>query len=73
MKIKALFLMSVALGAFACTDLKETLNEDLNKDVAEEYLNSKADVSFSAAWMLRRSARVRHTRPDLGCTAAHDR
>jgi hypothetical protein len=45
MKIKALFLMSVALGAFACTDLKETLNEDLNKDVAEEYLNSKADVS----------------------------
>jgi uncharacterized membrane protein YgdD (TMEM256/DUF423 family) len=46
MKIKAFFLMSVALGAFACTDLKETLNEDLTKDVAEEYLNSKADVSL---------------------------
>ncbi len=46
MKIKALFLMLLLSGGFfACTDLEETLNEDLNKVDAEEFLNSNTDVS----------------------------
>ena len=45
MKIKAFFLLTLMGGAFACTDLEESLNEDLSKGVAEEYLNANADVS----------------------------
>ncbi|MBL7828117.1 MAG: RagB/SusD family nutrient uptake outer membrane protein [Saprospiraceae bacterium] len=45
MKIKAFFLMFLMAGAFACTDLEETLNEDLSKATAEEYLNANTDVA----------------------------
>lgn len=46
MKIKAIFLTVLLSGGFfACTDLEETLNEDLNKVDAEEFLNANTDVS----------------------------
>ena len=46
MKFKALFLMFLfSAGFFACTDLEETLNEDLTKTAAEEYLNANTDVA----------------------------
>jgi hypothetical protein len=46
MKIKAIGLMLLLSGGFfACTDLEETLNEDLSKIDAEEYLNANTDVS----------------------------
>jgi len=46
MKFKALFLMFLfSAGFFACTDLEETLNEDLTKTAAEEFLNANTDVA----------------------------
>ncbi len=46
MKFKALFLMFLlSAGFFACTDLEETLKEDLTKTAAEEYLNANTDVA----------------------------
>ena len=46
MKFKAFSLMLLLSGGFfACTDLEETLNEDLNKTTAEAYLNANTDVN----------------------------
>jgi starch-binding outer membrane protein, SusD/RagB family len=46
MKFKALFLMFLfSASFFACTDLEETLKEDLTKTAAEEYLNANTDVA----------------------------
>ena len=45
MKFKALsMLLLFSSGFFACTDLEETLNEDLTKVDAETYLNANTDV-----------------------------
>lgn len=44
MKSKLLSLL-VLLGLMACTDLKETLREDLTRDEAEAFLNANADVN----------------------------
>lgn len=46
MKFKALILMSIfSAGFFACTDLEESLNGDLDKATAEAYLNANTDVA----------------------------
>ena len=46
MKFKAFsFLLLLAGGFLACTNLEETLKEDLAKTTAEEYLNTHTDVS----------------------------
>jgi hypothetical protein len=46
MKFKSLsLLLLLSAGFFACTDLEETLQEDLTKNVAEEYLNANTDVT----------------------------
>jgi starch-binding outer membrane protein, SusD/RagB family len=46
MKFKAVSLMLLlSAGFFSCTDLEESLNEDLTKTTAEEYLNANTDVN----------------------------
>jgi starch-binding outer membrane protein, SusD/RagB family len=46
MKFKTLSLMFLlSTGIFSCTNLEETLNEDLTKTSAEEFLNANTDVN----------------------------
>ena len=45
MDIKKIFIVFMALGVFACTDLEEELREDLTGDQARELLLANADVS----------------------------
>ncbi|HRI58512.1 MAG TPA: RagB/SusD family nutrient uptake outer membrane protein [Saprospiraceae bacterium] len=44
MKFRKIYLLMLLAGFMSCTDLKETLNEDLTRAQAEEYLNSNTDV-----------------------------
>ncbi len=44
MKFNKIFLLFLLSGFFACTNLEESLNEDLTRSEAEAYLNSNTDV-----------------------------
>lgn len=44
MKLNKLYLVLLLGGFFSCTDLNETLNEDLTRTDAEAFLNANADV-----------------------------
>ncbi|MCF8244603.1 MAG: RagB/SusD family nutrient uptake outer membrane protein [Saprospiraceae bacterium] len=48
MKINKLFILVMLSGFFACTDLKENLNDDLNFDQADEVLD--AGILLSGAY-----------------------
>ncbi len=48
MKINKLFFLVILAGVFACTDLKENLNDDLNFDQADEVLD--AGILLSGAY-----------------------
>ncbi len=45
MKLNKVLIAFLAMGAFACTDLEETLREDLTGDQARELIEQSADVS----------------------------
>lgn len=45
MKLNKVLIIFLAMGAFACTDLEETLREDLSGDQARQLLEENADVS----------------------------
>ena len=45
MKLNKLLIAFLATGAFACTNLDETLREDLTGDQARQLLEENADVS----------------------------
>jgi starch-binding outer membrane protein, SusD/RagB family len=44
MKFNRIFILALLAGLLSCTDLKETLNEDLTRLEAEAYLNANTDV-----------------------------